>query len=155
MQECNRLNKVNTTLENECSQTHKDCLETCPVQDWALIASKIKTFAYNAQARDAFYKADRNNDQSLDLQEFRVEYLKEYPAANEDEIVYKFFEIDTDADDLITFEETKAYFNSNKGKLSLNQTPGSGCFYKCGIWYQCIIRAGAFCGMKPTGCNCL
>ena len=98
------------------------------------------SFAQQSTARQAFRNADRNNDDSLDFQEFRIEYLKEYPKSNEDDIVYKFFDIDADADGLITYEETAAYFSKNGGKAILMQTPGWSCAYKCPIWYYCRFK---------------
>ena len=120
-----------------------------------LLSYKIKTFAQTSQARDAFYNADRNNDDSLDFQEFRAEYSKEYPSANEDDITYKFFDIDVDGDGLITFEETQDYFSKNGGKKSLMQQPGLACVYKCSVWYTCLIKSSGFCGNEPYGCNCI
>ncbi len=86
--------------------------------------------------------------------------MKEYPKSNEDDITYKFFDIDSDADGLITFEETAAYFASNGGKAILMQTPGWSCSYKCPLWFYCVIKnkiRGNFarCGAGPAGCKCL
>ena len=85
--------------------------------------------------------------------------MKEYPKANEEDITYKFFDIDADADGLITYEEAAAYFANNGGKAVLMQTPGWSCSYKCPVWYYCIYKTRfrgslAQCGPVPAGCRC-